>query len=106
MTVYVDNARIPAAVGRIRGRWSHLTADTKAELNEFAAGLGLKEAWFQTCKTRCGREGEPCVHFHYDVTDSVRANAVAAGAMEIDIRAWGAICASRRAVLREYGERS
>jgi hypothetical protein len=29
MAVYVDHARIPAQVGRIRARWSHLSADSQ-----------------------------------------------------------------------------
>lgn len=32
MTVYVDDMRRPATVGRISARWSHLTADTREEL--------------------------------------------------------------------------
>jgi hypothetical protein len=98
MAVYVDNARIPANVGGVRGRWSHLTADTMEELGKFAARIGLRAAWFQTCKRACAPTG--CVHWHYDVTDSKRADAITAGAKEIDIREWGAICASRRAAQR------
>ncbi len=96
MTVYVDSARIPAQVGAVRGRWSHLTADTPDELHRFAARLGLARAWYQTCKTRCG---PVCVHWHYDVTDSKRTAALAAGAVPIDLRGLGAILAARRAQL-------
>jgi hypothetical protein len=97
MTVYVDNARIPARVGSIRGRWSHLTADTKAELHEFAEALGLQRSWFQTCKRSAGcRPAERCVHWHYDVTDSKRDEALAAGAQSIDIRQWSDIFRARR----------
>jgi hypothetical protein len=60
--------------------------------------IGLRAAWFQTCKRACAPTG--CVHWHYDVTDSKRADAITAGAKEIDIREWGAICASRRAAQR------
>jgi hypothetical protein len=98
MAVYVDNARIPANVGDVRGRWSHLTADTTEELGEFAARIGLRAVWFQTCKRACAPAG--CVHWHYDVTDSKRAEAITAGAKVIDIREWGAICAGRRAAQR------
>lgn len=47
MTVYVDDFRVPARVGRINARWSHLTADTQAELHGWprpsaCAGPGSK----------------------------------------------------------------
>lgn len=77
MTVYVDNARIPARVGTIEGRWSHLTADTKPELHAFARQLGLRRSWFQD---------KPRGLWHYDVTDGLRIRAVALGAREIDWR--------------------
>jgi len=99
MTVYVDNARIPARVGRVSGRWSHLTADTQDELHGFAAGIGLRRGWFQTCKRSC-HSSLPCVHWHYDVTEPRRAAAVAAGAVEIDIREMAAITSARRAALK------
>ncbi|OKI47215.1 DUF4031 domain-containing protein [Micromonospora sp. CB01531] len=95
MSVYVDNARIPARVNRINGRWSHLTADTVEELNAFAARLGLRPEWFQTCKRKC-HSTMPCVHWHYDVTDSKRTEAIAAGAQPIDLRTWAEITKARR----------
>jgi Protein of unknown function (DUF4031) len=82
VTIYVDSAFIPAAVpngGRVvRSRWSHLSADTVAELHEFAARLGLRRAWFQP-DTNSIRGG-----WHYDVTAPKRALAVRLGAKEID----------------------
>ena len=79
MTVYVDAARIPANVpngGRVvRGTWSHMTADTRAELDAMADRIGLKRQWIQY-------PGTP--KEHYDVTESRRAAAVAAGAVEVD----------------------
>ena len=103
MPVYVDNARIPARVGRTSGRWSHLTADTTDELNAFAAQIGLHPEWFQTCKRKCGPEGQPCVHWHYDVTDSKRAEAIAAGARPMDLRQWAEITRARRAATKREG---
>jgi Protein of unknown function (DUF4031) len=100
MTVYVDNARIPAKVGRVSGRWSHLTADAKPELHEFAARIGLQPAWFQTCKNQAACPPETCPHWHFDVTDVKRAAAVAAGAVEIDIRQWSDIIRGRREAQR------
>ena len=108
MTVYVDNYRVPATVGRIRGRWSHLTADTTEELHEFADRLGHRREWFQArCKlASCPTRDGVCVHFHYDVVDARRTRAIELGAKAIDIREMGAIISSRRARLRaEAGDR-
>ncbi len=101
MAVYVDSANIDATVGRIRSRWSHLTADTQDELHAFAQRIGLQRRWFQTCKRPCSRAGESCPHWHYDVTTSRRAAAVAAGAVEIDMRAMGDIIRTRREAMRQ-----
>lgn len=103
MTVYVDNFRCAARVGTVRGRWSHLTADTPAELHGFAADLGLRRDWFQPRCTylSCPAVDGVCRHFHYDVTDGKRAAAIAAGATVIDVRAFGALVSARRAAYRE-----
>lgn len=74
MTVYVDDMRVPARVGRINARWSHLMADTDEELHEFAARLGLRRSWHQ-------KPGTPISH--YDVTDSKRDEALRLGAVPI-----------------------
>lgn len=98
MTVYVDNFRAPATVGGLRARWSHLTADSPAELHKFAERVGLRREWFQArCKYgKCPTLDNCCAHFHYDVTDIVRAKAIAVGAQAIDIRELGAITSARR----------
>jgi hypothetical protein len=93
MTIYVDNARIPATVGRIRARWSHLltdSADTE-ELHQFAESLGLKRSYFQ--------RGDRPWRDHYDLTDSVRRAAIAAGAKPIDIYEVRRVTQRRRAAL-------
>lgn len=72
--VYVDDMRMSAQVGRLRARWSHLTADTKEELHAFAARLGLRRSWFQD---------KPNGLWHYDVTDSKRDQAIRLGAKQI-----------------------
>lgn len=75
MTIYVDDMRLPARVGRLSAKWSHLYSDgDDDELHAFAAQLGLKRAWFQ-------HPGK--VTSHYDVTDSVRTKAIAMGAVPI-----------------------
>jgi hypothetical protein len=80
LTVYVDDIRIPARVGRITARWSHLTVgpgDEIEELHAFAARIGLRRTWFQD---------KPWPGAHYDVTDSKRLQAIAAGAVPITWR--------------------
>jgi hypothetical protein len=107
MAVYVDDFRVPAAVGRIRGRWSHLTADSPQELVTFAEGIGLRRAWFQRrCKSaRCPAVAGVCAHFHFDVTDAKRDDAIDAGAIPIDIRYLGDIVRARRTAYRNVAER-
>ncbi len=51
---------------------SHMMADSEAELDEFAARLGLQPAW---------RQGD-----HYDVSQSKRAQAIKLGASEVTAR--------------------
>ena len=41
-----------------------------------------------------------CVHYHYDVVDTMRTRAINAGAIPIDIRDLGAIITARRTALR------
>jgi Protein of unknown function (DUF4031) len=62
MAVFVDDARIPW-----RGqRWSHLIADTAAELHDAAAQLGLRREWAQDK----GRT------LHYDLPERLRERAI------------------------------
>lgn len=88
MTVYVDDVFIPATVGRIRARWCHLLSDRedKTELHALARRIGLRQAWFQDT-TRLGYRFRwwQC---HYDVTESKREEAIAAGAVPIGWRDW------------------
>lgn len=73
MTVYVDDWRQQARAGRLTARWSHLTADTDAELHAFAERLGLRRSWFQDHRDPLRR--------HYDVTERQRLRAIEAGAV-------------------------
>lgn len=77
MPVYVDDAYIPAKIGRFEAKWCHLTADTPDELMAFARGLGLNSSWLQYPGT--WKE-------HFDVTMTVRRRAVASGAIEVSRR--------------------
>lgn len=102
MTVYVDNFQRSATVGRVRGRWSHLTADAPDELHVFAERIGLRREWFQACckHAACPVRDGVCAHFHYDVVDAKRTEAIAAGAKSIDIREMGAVTSARRPYYR------
>lgn len=81
MTVYVDDAFIPADVpngDRVHSsKWCHLTADSTEELLEFADRLRLRRSWLQSA----GKPGE-----HFDLTMGKRRQAVALGAVEITWR--------------------
>ena len=78
MTVYADNMRGYARIDRggrtVTGQWSHLLADDPDELAAFAARLGLRPGWLQEPDTP--RE-------HYDIVETVRRRALAAGAVPI-----------------------
>jgi hypothetical protein len=68
VAVYVDDAAIPW-----RGRnWSHLVAETPAELHAAAAALGLPRVAAQGG----GRT------LHYDLPDELRERAIADGIAE------------------------
>jgi hypothetical protein len=89
LAVYVDEP-----VWEWRGRrWCHLLADTDDELHAFAARLGLKREWFQHRATRPWKD-------HYDLPDELRAQAVLAGAVEVDLRHVATHLRTRRAKMR------
>jgi hypothetical protein len=81
MTVYVDDMALRADVSSghrtLRGRWSHLMADSTEELLEFAWRLDLRPGWIQ-------RPGAPTEHC--DVTASKRTAALRLGAVAIRYR--------------------
>jgi hypothetical protein len=54
-----------------------MIADTIPELKAFAVSIGMHEQWFQ-----------PKSSPHFDLTEELRARAVAAGAVELDRRAF------------------
>jgi hypothetical protein len=68
--VYVDSATIK--FGRMK--MCHMLADTPAELHAMADTIGVARRWYQA------RASAP----HYDIAQSKRAEAVRAGAVEID----------------------
>jgi Protein of unknown function (DUF4031) len=88
VSVYVDDSRIPARVGRLTARWSHLLADSPQELHGFAERLGLRRDWFQDL---------PHGRWHYDVTESKRVEAIRLGATPITWRQAADIIRARHA---------
>lgn len=100
MTIYVDSMFMRAKVGRIDARWCHMFSDQieQAELHAFAQSIGLKRSWFQPGKRGLykGTQQPDPSGDHYDVTKSVRAQAVAAGAIEVDRQEAVAIWRSKR----------
>lgn len=83
MTVYVDDMRAP--YGRMV--MCHMVADTDDELHAMADRIGVARRWHQ-------KAGTP--HSHYDIALSKRAQAVAAGAVEVDRRGLAAVIARKR----------
>lgn len=99
MSVYVDDMRVAARVGHTNARWSHLMADTRAELLAFAGTLGLRESWLQDKRSGV----------HFDVTDSVRRRALSLGAVSIETggEEWcRVVSAARQQHLERHHERA
>jgi len=95
MAVYVDDmnlrADVPDGDQVVRGKWSHLYADTEAELRAFAKQLGLRPEWIQ-------HPGEIGVHF--DVTARKRQQAIRQGARPVTWREAGEHLARQREAQR------
>jgi hypothetical protein len=96
LTVY------PGAWGPFIKGSCHLTADTVAELHEFAARIGMRRSWFQSDTPAGKRVLPPVGSWHYDLTPAKRAAAVRAGAVETD---WAGMAALFRAAGRETQRR-
>ncbi len=89
MTVYLDDWRQPARLGKVADRWSHLVADTEEELHAFAARLGMRREWFQHKQHRPH-------HAHYDVPERARREVLEMGAVAVSWRELGRMLRSRR----------
>lgn len=94
MSVYVDDMRMEATVGRLKRRWSHMMADSSEELLAMARKLRLDPDWIQYPGT--WKE-------HFDVTDAKRYQAIKLGAISITTGGpeWVALVERQRA---KYGE--
>jgi Protein of unknown function (DUF4031) len=91
VTVYLDAVWHTDNSGPRKGRqWCHLTADTKAELHEFAASIGLRREWFQDDNPEPTRMKFPGA-WHYDVSATYRRRAVTAGAVEATAQGFFAV---------------
>lgn len=85
MPVYVDDM-FRSELGKFgRMKMSHMMADSQDELLEMADQIGVSRRWLQNRGQ--GRHRE-----HFDVSMSLRAKAVAAGAVEVTMRDLGLIC--------------
>lgn len=91
MTVYVDDMYASKMGEFKRGphvyKMSHMIAHTDEELHAMADKIGVQRKWFQKPGT-AGR--------HYDITMTMRAKAIAAGAVEITMRQAAMMCRHRR----------
>jgi hypothetical protein len=101
VTIFVDDYKVRAKVGRVAANWSHLLSSepdpTDRELLEFAKRIGLDPAWIQ-------HAGQPLAHF--DVTDQMRERALKAGAVPVTWKESGGIVAARRDALRILAEQA
>jgi hypothetical protein len=81
MSVYVDDfevrADVPNGARVVKGVWSHMTADTTAELLAMADKIGMKRSWIQYPEKW---------NEHFDVTLSKKKLALAAGALAVTAR--------------------
>ncbi len=83
MTIYVDDAYVARCHSFHEPRWCHLFGDAPnpTELHEFAHKIGLDRSWFNRATMQPGAWWLS----YYEVTETVRATAVAAGAVEVTI---------------------
>jgi hypothetical protein len=89
VTVYLDDWRQPARLGPVTDRWSHLVADSDAELHAFAARLGMRRESFQHKPQRPHQA-------HYDLPERARDDALALGAVPVTWRQLGRMLQARR----------
>jgi hypothetical protein len=75
--IYVDDMQMPAIVGRIEAKWSHMFSDVSVqELKDFGDKIGMRHSWLQNTRG----------FIHYDVTNDKRAQAIKLGATPISWR--------------------
>ncbi len=79
LTVYLDDWRQRATIGRREDRWSHLLADDEQELHALATRLGIPARGFQHHRRSAALN-------HYDLPERLRDRAIALGAVPISWR--------------------
>jgi hypothetical protein len=94
MTVYVDDMHTTPMGQFGRMKMCHMVADTTEELLAMADRIGVNRKWLQKPGTH---------HEHFDVAMSKRAEAVAAGAVEVSMSQLGRICRSKKATQPKEG---
>jgi hypothetical protein len=92
--IMVDNMLIPARVGGLNRKWSHLTvlpwtSESLQALHDFAAKIGLKREWFQDGTMP-----------HYDVTAAMRERAIREGARDVN---WHEMGTMSHAYIKQRG---
>jgi hypothetical protein len=80
MTVYVDDAAIPTGVGESRVLWFHVFADTRVELADYAARLGLAH----DCGTRYHPSRQCPVPWLF-ITEPQRVRAILTDAVPVPV---------------------
>jgi len=79
MTVYVD---APQPYGGRYNNWSHLWADSDAELHAIALCLHLPRTWLQISRGRFGDFKT------YDLSPAMRTKALRYGAEYMSVKEW------------------
>lgn len=106
VTIYVDSVFIPTTVKGHKSRWCHLVTDQydSAELHPFATRIGLKRAYFQYRSKIPGTDCAPPWQWHYDVVESMRDKAIAAGAVVLPGWELGPIMQAKREIFGRLSE--
>jgi hypothetical protein len=91
VSVYVDRAK--NGFGRMV--MCHMIGDTLDELHAMADTIGVARRWFQS--------SPPASFPHYDIAQSKRALAIAAGAVDVDARTLVEHMRRLRPILGIYG---
>ena len=85
----MDAVRSYPGAGLRFTEFCHLLADTRAELHEMAAALGIPARFFQDHPWR----------WHHDLPAPLRPRAVELGAVEVTMHDVGALLRARKAAL-------
>lgn len=87
MTVYVDDMNRTAMGQFRRMKMCHMVADTEEELLEMVDRIGVQRKW---------RQGTPYYDDHFDIAQSKRTLAIAAGAVPISMRLLAFMVSNRK----------